>query len=83
MNYNRIEQIDMSHTLEERIASLEQVIAEYERDLRNATSEERKDKLLDVIKARSEILARLLDEKKRADETGKFNNKICFGLFME
>ena len=70
-------------TLEEEIASLKQVIAEYERDLRNATSEERKDKLLDVIKASREELILLRKEKIRADEAGKFNNKICFVLFVE
>ena len=70
-------------TLEEEIASLKQVIAEYERDLRNATSEERKDKIRDLIITRNETLNKLLDKEKHADEAGKFNNKICFGLFME
>ena len=70
-------------TLEERIASLEQVIAEYERDLRNATSEERKDKIRDLIITRNETLNKLLDKEKHADEAGKSNNKICFVLFVE
>jgi hypothetical protein len=54
-------------TLGEEIASLKQVIAEYERDLRNAVTPEDKRLLLEVIKARSENLTRL-DKEKHADE---------------
>jgi hypothetical protein len=57
-----------SYTLEERIASLEQEIAEYRADLRNATSEGIKVGLLGAIKASRENLTELLKEKKHADE---------------
>ena len=71
-------------TLEEEIASLKQVIAEYERDLRNAVTPAEKSELRGLVKASRENLTELLKkETKRADEAGKFNNKICFGLFME
>jgi hypothetical protein len=82
MNYNRIEQIDMS-TLEEEIASLKQEIAEYRGDLRNAVTPAEKSEIRGLIKARSENLTELLKEKKRAEEAGKFSNKIFFVLFME
>jgi site-specific recombinase XerD len=55
-------------TLEEEIASLKQVIAEYERDLRNAVTPAEKSEIRGLINARSENLTELLKEKKRADE---------------
>jgi len=55
-----------SPSLQERIASLEQEIADYRTAWINATSEERKDKLLDVIKSRNETLNKLLDESNYA-----------------
>jgi hypothetical protein len=64
-------------TLEERVASLEQVIAEYERDLRNATSEERKDRLLDVIKANRDNLTTLLNENIRAKQLAQYFQYSC------
>jgi len=55
-------------SLDERITSLEAVIAGYEEDLKNSTTEARKDILYGLIKTRSETLNKLLDQKA----AGKF-----------
>jgi hypothetical protein len=51
-------------TLDTRIFDLEEEIKGYVTDLKTASTEARKDLLLQTINSRTETLNRLLDEKK-------------------
>lgn len=50
--------------LDKRIADLEARVAKYETELDSATALEEKQRISGLINCRSEILKRLLDEKK-------------------